>query len=177
MEDLISRPPRTIMEVYKMLPEGTLAELIDGNIYMSPAPNSKHQEITTELASYIFIHVKEHVLGKTYASPIDVFLDEQKNAVQPDIVFIAEKNQSIIKVDAIHGSPDMVIEVLSPGNKNQDLVKKKNLYEKFGVKELWIIDPETKEATGYFLEGGLYREFFKSVGHLQSQLLNTTFKF
>jgi Uma2 family endonuclease len=177
MEDLISRPPRTIMEVYKMLPEGTLAELIDGNIYMSPAPNLNHQDITTTLIARFFNFLGEKSLGKVYASPVDVFLDEHSNAVQPDIVFVLSENRNILKIDAIHGVPDLLIEVLSPSNKNHDLVEKKNLYEKFGVKELWIIDPETKEATGYFLEGGLYRESFKSVGHLQSQLLSTAFKF
>jgi Uma2 family endonuclease len=177
MEELITRPPRTIMEVYKMLPEGTLAELIDGNIFMSPAPNLDHQDITTTLIGRFFILLEEKQIGKVYASPVDVFLDEHSNAVQPDIIFVLFENQTILRKDAIHGVPDLLVEVLSPGNKDHDLIKKKNLYEKFGVKELWIIDPETKEAIGYSLEANKYREFFKSSGTLQSLLLNASFKF
>lgn len=59
----------------------------------------------------------------------------------------------------MHGVPDLVIEILSPGNKKHDQVTKKNLYEKFAVKEFWIVDPETKEATGYWLYGNKLSQF------------------
>src|SRR5688572_1741614 len=106
MENLISRPPRTIMEVYKMLPEGTLAELIEGNIYMSPAPSLNHQEITTLLIGRFVAFLENKNLGKVYAPPLDVFLDEHSNAIQPDLVFVHNNNLSILKQDAIHGVPD-----------------------------------------------------------------------
>lgn len=173
---MISRPPRTIMEVYQMLPEGTLAELIDGNIYMSPSPIKLHQRVVTLLSAHMTLFVEENKLGEIYVAPFDVYLDNNSNAVQPDIIFISSKRLSIVK-DRVHGVPDLVVEVLSPGNKEHDTVKKKSLYEKFGVKEYWVIDPETKEAIGYELENNLYKEFFRSDGTVQSRLLNTSFKF
>ncbi len=174
--ELISRPPRTIMEVYKMLPEGTLAELIDGTLYMSPSPLAPHQRIVTQLSARMSMFVDDNHLGDVYVAPMDVYLDQSSNAVQPDIIYISVKNLSIIK-DYIHGVPDLIIEVLSKGNKTHDTVTKKNLYEKFGVGEYWIIDPETKQSTGYQLEDGQYREFYQSQGNIQSALLNAQFKF
>lgn len=128
MEEMISRPPRTIMEVYKMLPEGTLAELISGVLYMSPSPVRLHQRIVTMLSARISLYVEDNKLGEVYVAPFDVYLDECANAVQPDIVFVAKKNLSIIERH-IHGVPDLVVEVLSEGNKSHDLIKKKDLYQ------------------------------------------------
>jgi Uma2 family endonuclease len=169
-------PPRTLMEVYRMLPEGTRAEIINGTLYMSPAPTPHHQEITITLSSYIFLYVSKNSLGKTFNGPIDVYLDKG-NAFQPDLVFISNKNLSIIKEDGIYGAPDLVIEVLSPGNKTFDLTKKKKAYEKASVKEYWVVDPETRIATGFQLKKEGYKEFKSEKGKLNSALLNHIFKF
>jgi Uma2 family endonuclease len=115
-------------------------------------------------------------IGEVYVAPFDVYMDEHSNAVQPDIIFVSKENESIVK-DHIHGVPDLLIELLSPGNKSHDTVRKKNLYEKFGVKEYWIIDPETKESIGYALEEKQYREFFRSSGQISSRLLDATFTY
>ncbi len=178
MMETVDRPPRTIMEVFKMLPEGTLAELIDGVIYMSPSPVRPHQRIVSLLLARITVFVEENDLGEAYVAPFDVYLDEEMNAVQPDIVFVSKKRLSVIDpVGHIHGVPDLTVEVLSPGNKRYDQEKKKELYERFGVQEYWIIDPSTKEAIGYTLQNGKYVEFFKDSGKIQSKLLNESFTF
>lgn len=176
MEEMISRPPRTIMEVYKMLPEGTLAELINGVIYMSPSPVRPHQRIVTMLSARMALYVEDNKLGEVYVAPFDVYLDQHANAVQPDIVFVAQKNLSIIERH-IHGVPDLVVEVLSEGNKSNDLIKKKDLYHHFGVKEYWIIDPETKEAIAFEHTSGKYNEFAGNIGQVSSKLLHHTFEF
>lgn len=165
------------MEVYKMLPEGTLAELIDGHICMTPPPNLAHQEISFTIAGEIYALLKKKKLGQAFASPVGVFLDEEKNAVQPDIVFISFKNKKLKATDGIHGSPDFVLEILSPGNRNHDLKKKKALYEQFHVQEYWIIDPRTKLAVGFKLVKGLYQEFFRDTGNLKSEVLRSTIRF
>lgn len=176
MQEMISRPPRTIMEVYKMLPEGTLAELIEGSIYMSPSPMRRHQRVVTLLGGRLAIYAEENQLGEVYISPFDVYLDESENAVQPDIIFVLKDNLSIVD-DHIHGVPDLLVEVLSPGNQMNDLKLKKNLYERCGVKEYWIIEPNTKEAIGYFLEAGKYVEFYKTKRSIHSKLLKAAFSF
>jgi Uma2 family endonuclease len=176
MNEVLESPPRTIMEVYRMLPEGTLAELIKGKIYMSPSPVTNHQRIIFKISRLIADFVEVHNLGEVFVAPFDVYLDENNNAVQPDIIFVAKENLSIIK-EHIHGVPDLLIEVLSEGNKSHDLKTKKDLYEKFGVKEYWIIDPTTKEAVGYFLTQGKYDKSISEIGKIDSKLLNHSFEF
>jgi Uma2 family endonuclease len=79
-------------------------------------------------------------------------LDEISNAVQPDIVVILKSNKNHPEPRGhFHGVPDLLVEILSPDNRVHDLVKKKDLYEKFGVKEYWIVDPETRATVGYTL--------------------------
>jgi Uma2 family endonuclease len=176
MQQAVERPPRTIMEVFKMLPEGTLAEIIDGKIYMSPSPVTDHQRIISRISALLFRHVNENELGEVFVSPFDVYLDEHSNAVQPDIIYVSRSQSHIIK-DHIHGVPDLLIEVLSPGNKTHDTVIKKKLYETFGVKEYWIIDPATKEAWGFRLSGDRFVEIEKSIASFSSVLLNKRFDF
>ena len=178
MEEMLSRPPRTIMEVYQMLPEGTLAELIDGSIYMSPAPLVPHQKLIGDLFFEISGWVRKNPnLGEVFLSPIDVYLDTIKNAVQPDIVFVAQKNLGIVQRKGIFGVPDLLIEIISPGNPSHDRVTKKDLYQKFGVKEYWIVDPDTRESVGFELVNDAFKEFHRSVGNIQSKLLEQTFKY
>ena len=170
-------PPKTIMEVYKMLPEGTLAELIDGHIYMTPPPNLHHQEISFIIAGEIYRYLKRNKIGHAYTAPVGVFLDEENNVVQPDIVFVPNKQRKQLGKDGIHGSPDFVLEILSPSNKNHDLENKKKLYEQFGIKEYWVVDPTSKEAIGFTLKKGLYQESFRGIGQIKSSVLKTIIKF
>jgi Uma2 family endonuclease len=164
------------MEVYKMLPEGTLAELIDGKIYMSPSPVTDHQRIILRLGRKISEHVENNDYGEVFIAPYDVYLDDHANAVQPDVIYVSKEKSNIVK-DHIHGIPDLLIELLSPGNKSHDTVTKKNLYEKFGVKEYWILDPSTKESVGYWLVNDQYEEVEKSIGFISSRILNQRFDF
>ena len=176
MQAIVQSPPRTILEVYRMLPEGTRAELIEETLYMSPAPTLDHQDIVVSLSAAMFTFISKKKAGKLYVAPVDVYLD-RKNAFQPDIVFVSNKNKSILKKDGIYGAPDLVIEVLSPGTKNFDLSKKKKVYESSGVKEYWVINPQNKECLGFRLDEGSFVEFGKDKGKLNSPLLKSTFKF
>lgn len=178
MEETIIHPPRTIMEVFKMLPEGTLAEVIDNRLYMSASPIGKHQHLVTKLTILIGNFIYEKKLGELYVAPFDVFLDEGGNAVQPDIIFVTNENKEIVDdEDVIHGVPDLLIEILSPGNPKYDKQIKKDLYERFGVKEYWIVDPSTKETAGYTLAGSTYKQLESSSGKIHSVLLNHSFEF
>jgi Uma2 family endonuclease len=176
MRESITRPPKTIMEVYKMLPEGTLAELIDGILYMSPSPVARHQRVLSLLSAQMVMFTEKNNLGQVFVAPFDVYLEEHANAVQPDILFIAKANLSIIQ-GHVHGVPDLIIEILSEGNPTHDTKRKKDLYEKFGVKEYWIVDPESKETTGYTLSDGVFKSLPSKPGQLNSPLLEETFSF
>jgi len=161
-----------------MLPEGTLAEIINNHLYMSPSPIGKHQRILRDLTFILNGFVNEHKLGEIFFAPFDVFLDEEENAVQPDLIFVSTSKLSIVDDDGvIHGVPDMLIELLSPGNPEHDTVTKKELYEKFGVKEYWIVDPATKQTIGYTLREGVYQKLESEKGKIDSILLDRSFSF
>ena len=176
METLL-QPPRTLMEVFDMLPEDTHAELIDNRLYMSPAPTSFHQKILFAIAKTLAGHVEGRHNGEVIIAPFDVKLDKSRNAVQPDITVILKSNPNQIVEGRYSGVPDLVVEILSPGNKDHDLIVKKDLYEKFGVQEYWIVDPETKLAMGFSLQEKQYRKIGEAIGSIYSPLLQAGFEF
>ncbi len=177
MRETITYPPRTAMAVFKMMPEGTLAEVIENQLYISPAPNPFHQRSSIRLSSAIFSFVEEHGLGEVFSAPTDLFLDENSNAVQPDIFFFSPQSNVVVDINGVHGTPDLIIEILSPGNKNFDLKKKKDLYEKFGVKEYWVADPDSKAAKGFELKQSLYQPIGDFKGQIKLKLMKKAFKF
>lgn len=166
----------TTMEDYKRLPEGTLAELIDNVIHMSPAPTQDHSRISTDIVAQLWIHCKS--FAEVYHSPFDVYLDAKENAVQPDILVIFHDNPGLKrKTKHFHGAPDFVVEVLSPGNQLYDRVTKRNLYERFGVKEYWLVDSVTKRAQGLSLRHGAYHLIHDQVGTIDTPLLGVKISF
>jgi len=172
-----SHIPRTIMEVFQQLPEGTLAEVIHNTLYMSPAPTPSHQRLFLNLASAMHTYVSLQASGEIFIAPIDLYLDEDSSVVQPDILFVSSYSAVRIDSGGLHGTPDLIVEILSPGNKKRDLVIKKDLYEKFGVKEYWIVDPDTKEVVGYKHQDDRYVPLPASSGEIKSELLHHTFTF
>ncbi len=178
MEITIESPPRTMMEVYEMLPEGTLAELIDNQLYMSPAPNTNHFSTAKKISKSFDKLIEDTGRGFVFYTPYDVFLDKTQNAVQPDIFIVLSSNSGKIEPDGnFIGVPDLIVEVLSPSNREYDMTKKRNLYEKFGVQEYWIVDPETKLAMGFALRDRLYVKISDEIGKINSPLLNSDFGF
>lgn len=176
METLI-HPPRTMMEVFDILPEGTLAELIDNRLYMSPSPVFNHQTTLQSLFKKLDQIVENAGRGVIVISPFDVKLDQTRNAVQPDIVVILNDNPNQIKEGRYSGVPDLLVEVLSPGNKEFDLIVKKELYERFGVKEYWVVDPDTKLGLVFSLQENRYQKISESISKIHSDLLQTDFSF
>jgi Uma2 family endonuclease len=178
MKLLLETPPRTIMEVYKSLPEGTLAQLIDKTLFISPSPISKHQRVLNKINYELLKVLDNSNYGEVFIAPFDVYLDEHSNAVQPDIIVVLDNNKNIIDPEGhIHGVPDLLVEILSPGNKDFDLIKKKDLYERFGVKEYWIVDPDTKLALCYQIQAGKYEKAGEEIGTIKSPLLKLEITF
>ena len=124
-------------------------ELIRGKIFkMSPAPNDYHQALSAGLSFLFFGHLKNSPCTFRNA-PYDVYLvkdDEDlrksKNVVQPDLVIICDK-QKITKRGCV-GTPDFVLEILSPATRKKDLTYKLELYEEYGVKEYWAVSINEK---------------------------------
>lgn len=169
-------PPRTMLEVYRSLPEGTSCQLINNQIIMSPAPKDIHQETAARLFNQLMNFIEEKNLGKVRYSPYDVYLGKS-NVFQPDILFISNANSHNIKEDGLHGAPDLVIEILSPSTAKYDLEEKKDNYERYGVKEYWIVDPATKSTQGYCLQNDEFVQLPAATGKILSVLLDCVFTF
>ena len=146
---------RWTYEEYYRLDDDQRYEIIAGKLLMAPAPDTWHQDWSRELSMLIVPHVKRQKLGKVFIAPIDVVLDEE-NTVQPDLVFVATANLGIIQRRAIFGTPDLVVELISPSSVRRDRYEKKDLYARFGVKEYWIGDPANKTLEMLTLKEGRY---------------------
>lgn len=173
---MIQTPPRTIMEVFESLPEGTLAEVINNQLIMTPSPDFWHQDIVTEVASQPRLYVNQKEMGKILVAPMDVYFG-WKNVFQPDIIFLSTAQTDLIQEGKIKGAPDLIIEVLSPRTEKFDRKEKKKVYEEHGVKEYWMIDVKTKVVTGFQLKENKYTEIPSEKGTITSILLGTTIQF
>lgn len=168
---------RASVKDYQQLPEGAKYQLIDGEIITMPSPTVKHQKISLKLTLILGAIIEQKNLGTFLYSPMDVYLDEE-NVLQPDLLFVSKTREKIIKKDGIHGAPDVVIEILSPHTAYYDNKKKRLLYEKYGVREYWLIDPEDKEVIGYHRdEKDKLSEVFRENGMLISTLMDCTINF
>jgi len=154
--------------------DGKRHELIDGEHIMSPSPFTKHQQISRNLLVAFSNFLRKYKLGEIFAAPMDVVLSDT-DVVEPDLLFIASEHASIITAKHIMGVPDLVVEIISTGSRKTDEIIKRRLYEQYGVKEYWIIDPELESVKVYRMqEAGFVRGAELSVengGALTTPLL------
>ena len=139
----------TIDDIYA-LPDGQRAELIDGQMYMIAPPGRKHQRITLELSTIINNYIKEKGGScEVDIAPFAVFLnaDDKKNYVEPDISVICDINK--LNDKGCQGAPDWIIEIVSPSSQCMDYQIKLFKYRTAGVKEYWIVNPDTCTVTVY----------------------------
>jgi Uma2 family endonuclease len=131
---------------FRELPEGTRCQLIEGELVMSPSPRFFHQQVVLNLALMIRVYLDGRPgTGTVVVAPMDVYLTEI-DAYQPDVVFVADASRATIREDGVHGGPELVIEVLSPGSEKHDLGRKKCVYAESGVIEYWVVDPDARRA-------------------------------
>ena len=163
--------PRKTVDDYMKLPEGVRAELIEGEIYMSPSPRARHQRIVLNIAYALRQFVESRGLGAVYVAPMDVHLPTG-SVVQPDVIYVASANLGIVQ-DWMRGTPDLHVEVLSPENPERDLVVKRRLYEENRVREYWIVDPAPETVEVLTLAGDKHEPhvFFQRADTLTSPLL------
>ena len=120
-------------------------ELIEGEVFMTPSPNTKHQRAVAKLLRLLADYVEKQDLGEVFIAPYDVVFSNW-TALEPDLLFIRKDRASIVTDANVQGAPDLVIEILSPRNKAYDRETKMRAYEKAGVPEIWYFDPEEDKA-------------------------------
>ncbi len=156
MAVVINSETKLTYEDYVLLPEnGKIHEIIDGEHYMTPAPETYHQTLSRRIQFQLYQQIEERELGFVFNAPTDVQLSEI-DIVQPDLLVILASRKSIISPKKVIGPPDLVIEILSASTERKDRELKRDLYQKAKVPEYWLMDPEDQQITVYRLKGGSY---------------------
>lgn len=163
--------PKTYADFLKTPADSHGYELIDGEIFVSPTPILVHQRVVRRLLLRLDQFVTERDLGEMILSPMDVRLDENI-VVQPDLFFVAKNGPAKLQSRGwVTGSPDLVIEVLSPSNPGHDLVLKRELYARYRVPEYWTLNPLKRTLTVLTLKADRYVELRPSNGVATSKVL------
>lgn len=164
----------TVEQFHQLSESNQIIELIDGEIVVSPTPTDDHQHAVSNL-HILLVHL--NLGGVLRFAPLQVYLDPE-TIVEPDLFWIAPDNTRCVKGEDgyWHGSPDLIIEILSPSNRSHDRKRKFYLYEQFGVREYWIADPLDRNLEVWllredkFIRAGL----FEPGETFTSPLLNKT---
>jgi Uma2 family endonuclease len=141
--------------------DGRRHELLDGEHTVTPAPASWHQWVSANLHLLLGLYAHQHRLGRVFAAPIDVVLSDV-DVVEPDLLFVTEERLGIVTAAHLDGAPDLVVEILSPGTRRRDEITKRHLYERYGVAEYWLVDPELltvqvfRRVAGRYDQGTLF---------------------
>ena len=128
---------------YMATPEGARYQLLDGELILAAAPNTRHQRISIRILVALQRFVAADELGEVFYAPTDVVLSDT-DVAQPDILFVSNARSGIITEANLQGAPDLVVEILSPGTARHDRGYKVALYGRHGVRECWLVDPEAE---------------------------------
>ncbi len=140
---------RLTYDDFRLFPEGDglRHEIIDGDHYVTAAPNLRHQELVGRLHLTIGVFVEDRPeRGRVFLSPFDVVFSFH-DIVEPDLVFVAPDQFDILTDKNIQGTPALVAEILSPSTRQRDREIKRRLYDRSGVREYWLVDPEQDTVT------------------------------
>lgn len=151
MAELVKSRPFTYHDYFALPEHGPRYQLVEGELYMAPAPNRFHQTISRNIEGAILGYLKDHKIGILYHAPFDVQLTDL-NVYQPDIIFVKNEHRSLLTKQGMRGAPDFVVEILSPATADLDLSLKREIYARTGVEELWIIEPDVKRIQVYRLQ-------------------------
>lgn len=158
--------PTMTYKEYRNTKEGELYEVLNGKVIrMVNSPSTLHRAVSGQLATEFGMYLRGKTC-KVYAAPIDVYLFENssnewidekvQNWVIPDLVVVSDPNK--VKNIGIIGTPELIIEIVSPLTAKLDYKTKYTAYEKAGVLEYWVVDPSNQKVDVYLLKNGVYLE-------------------
>jgi Uma2 family endonuclease len=157
MTTVTTKLPRKRMSLAAFMarPEcsGRIEELLDGELVVSPTANYRHSFISSKLAKQIDPQFEG--LGLFFSNPLTLILGTSY-APAPDLCGIVNERLHILRDGYPHGAPDLVIEILSPSNRSNDLIRKKRIYASHGVREYWIVEGAAETVTRFWLRHGRY---------------------
>jgi len=142
----------TAAEFFELPETNQIIELINGELIVSPPPILDHQRLVFKFGKLIESLMPD---GEVFVAPVGVYLDED-NVPEPDVVWVSAHSRCVLTKKRIEGPPDLIVEVLSPGTERQDRKEKFEIYQRFGVREFWMADPEEQFLEVYRLENGVF---------------------
>lgn len=140
------RTKLTYADYLKLPDDGLRHEIIDGRHYVTPTPVTRHQRISVRVSYLIQQYLEAHSIGELFTAPFDVLLSTH-DIVEPDLLFLSTARAHLLTSQNLQGAPDLVVEILSPGTRRRDKGLKRNRYERLGVEEYWLIDPDQNVVT------------------------------
>lgn len=150
--------------------EETKADFVNGFIHIQMGASVIHEQIFVELITQLNLFVKKDQLGKVFGSRLSVGLSSSYHP-EPDIFFVANKNSGKYANDRFNGTPDLVIEIISPSTRKLDLEEKRPLYQNNLVPEIYFIDFDNKVVIIDLLEDGKYASYTLKTGTFTSKVL------
>jgi Uma2 family endonuclease len=146
---------------YAALPDdGKRYEIHDGELWEMAAPTTLHQILLVRLLAWLDALVRARGLGLVLVSPLDVILSDlptETTVLQPDIVYLDNARLEAVHMRGIEGPPTLVVEIFSPSTAVIDRTRKRDLYARYGVPNLWFVDPDAREIEAHVLDAGAYR--------------------
>jgi len=158
-----TRQQMTTAEFFELPEQSKPTELIYGELVVSPTPIPKHQNVMGNTYTVIR-QISKTVGGKVFAAPLEIYLDDRV-IPQPDVMWIAANSKCIIDEKRLIGPPDLVVEIFSPGSVLYDRDDKFNIYQRYGVREYWMIDPTEEYVEVYeLIDGKFVRQGIYGLG-------------
>ncbi|MGO8733637.1 MAG: Uma2 family endonuclease [Terriglobia bacterium] len=136
-------------------PDRNRYEIVDGELFATPAPRTLHQRIVGNIFAALHQHVRRHCLGEVFVAPYDVVF-AMGTVLEPDVLFVSSSRLHFIGEDNLSGPPDLAVEVISESTKRLDREVKLKQYALHGVGEYWLVDPEGNIVDVHHLKEGEY---------------------
>jgi len=153
--------------------DGKRHELIDGEHYVTPSPDIRHQGILGNLYLLIANWLEEHPIGRVYVAPLDVVLSSL-DVVEPDLLYLSnERAAQVITPLHVRGVPELVVEIASKGTRKRDETIKRRLYDRAGASEYWVVDPAINVVRVFKREGDRFGRP-QELSREASDLITTT---
>jgi Uma2 family endonuclease len=151
MSDAVRSARLTYDDLLAMFPEddGVHRELIDGEIFVTPSPARRHQRLSMRLTLALGNHLEAHPeQGELFVARFDVVMTPH-DVVEPDLLVVLGDQRDILTEKNVQGTPALLVEILSPSTRKRDLTLKRQLFDREGVREYWIVDPDRSSVAVY----------------------------
>jgi Uma2 family endonuclease len=158
-------------DLWALPADGNRYELVGGELFVTPAPRTRHQAVVVTVTVALKAWVDEHG-GRVYAAPTDLrFADD--TVLEPDVLALTAEHVGQVQERWVDAPADLVVEVSSPSTASHDLIRKRRVYERGGVAEYWYVDLDAEVVYVHRLEGGAYGDpvAFSAGGTADSTVL------